>query len=117
MGLCQRIIKNYRDSSVCISCYLKMNMYIYKLQLFCSRKSIYKSTPSFLHFNLALALLIALIFFVSGVETAKENKVIILFDTYVANQLLCFLLCIGYLYSSCDNFTLFLLGCICMDAV
>ena len=39
------------------------------------RKSIYKGTPNFIHFNLALSLLIGLIFFVSAIETAKENKV------------------------------------------
>ena len=40
------------------------------------RKSIYKGVPNFIHFNLALALLIGLIIFVSAIETAKDNKVI-----------------------------------------
>ena len=39
------------------------------------RKSIYKGIPNFIHFNLALSLLIGLIVFVSAIETAKENKV------------------------------------------
>ena len=45
------------------------------ISLFLFRKSIYKGTPNFIHFNLALSLLIGLIFFVSAIETAKENEV------------------------------------------
>ena len=37
----------------------------------------YKGTHNFIHFNLALSLLIALVIFISGIETAKGNKVIL----------------------------------------
>ena len=46
--------------------------------LFYFRKSIYKGTPNFIHFNLTLSLFIGLILFVSGVETAKDKEVSII---------------------------------------
>ena len=81
------------------------------------RRSIYKGTPNFIHFNLALSLFIGLIVFVSGVETTKDNKVLLTIDMYSNNQQVNVLFSLDYLYSSCSCFTLFLLGCICMDAV
>ena len=46
-----------------------------KNPIFYYRKTIYKGIPNFIHFNLALALLLGLIFFVSGIETVKDIKV------------------------------------------
>ena len=52
--------------------------YIIMLMFSYFRKSIYKGTPNFIHFNLTLSLFIGLILFVSGVETAKDKEVSII---------------------------------------
>ena len=46
--------------------------------LFLFRKSIYKGTHNFIHFNLSISLMIGLIIFISGVETARDIKVMLL---------------------------------------
>ena len=51
------------------------------------RKSIYKGTQNFIHFNLSLSLTIGLIIFISGVETAKDIKVILLLYTVSSAKL------------------------------
>ena len=57
--------------------YVVKFMYMYNYYYFSLfRKSIYKGVPNFIHFNLALSLCIGLIFFVSAIETAKDNEVI-----------------------------------------
>ena len=53
------------------------------IQFILFRKSIYKGTHNFIHFNLSMSLMIGLIIFISGVETAKDNKVVLLL--YVVN--------------------------------
>ena len=42
---------------------------------FFSRKTIFKAKQHMIHMNLALALLLGLIVFVSGIETASDSKV------------------------------------------
>ena len=49
-----------------------------RIQLFVFRKSIYTGTHNFIHFNLALSLVIGLIIFVSAVDTMKDNEVMLL---------------------------------------
>ena len=61
-----------------------------------------------------MSLMIGLIIFISGVETAKDIKVILL--PYVINSDK-FFLYPGWLYGSCNSFALFLPGCIFMDAM
>ena len=51
---------------------------ISKVILFLFRKSIYKGTHNFIHFNLSMSLMIGLIIFISGVETARDIKVMLL---------------------------------------
>ena len=61
----------------CMVCFIN-SLLLHKFKFMHSnfRKSIYKGIPNFIHFNLALSLFIGLIVFVSGIETAKDNKVI-----------------------------------------
>ena len=56
------------------------------------RKMLFEGIHNFIHLNLAVALLLALIVFVGGIETATENEVR---DTYN------FVLCI-YLHNYLD---------------
>ena len=73
------IVHNYVVHSSCVFVYI--HAYMHSLLILYIRKSIYKGVPNFIHFNLALALLIGLIIFVSAIETVKENKVIQLIST------------------------------------
>ena len=41
----------------------------------CNRKTIFKEMQNFIHLNLAIALSLALVAFVSGIQTATENDV------------------------------------------
>jgi len=38
------------------------------------RKSVFKATHNMIHLNLSLALLLGLVVFVSGIETANDSK-------------------------------------------
>ena len=63
--------------------------------LFLFRKSIYKGTHNFIHFNLSMSLMIGLIIFVSCVETAKDIKVMLLL--YIVAT---------YVHKTCHNISL-----------
>ena len=65
--------------------------------MFVFRKSIYSGTHNFIHFNLALSLVIGLIIFVSAVETMKDNKVTLLIIIIMAAWQQMFLKCV-YIY-------------------
>jgi len=51
------------------------------LLYFLLRKTAFKEMQNMIHLNLSLALLLGLIVFVSGIETASDNKVSILATT------------------------------------
>ena len=52
-----------------------ISMYIYICFVCLHRKTVFKATQHLIHLNLATALLLGLIVFVSGIETATENTV------------------------------------------
>jgi len=49
------------------------------------RKTAFKAKYSRLHLNLSIALLLALITFVSGIETAKDSDVSIILYVWISN--------------------------------
>ena len=63
-----------------------------------------------------MSLMIGLIIFISGVETARDIKVLNVAACSYINPAKMFVHP-GWLYSSCNSSTLFLPGCICVDAV
>ena len=68
----------------------------------------FKEKFHIVHLNLAIALLLALIMFVSGVETAKSNRV----RTNTIQYILYMAFSTGCLHSGHFNFTLSLFGCV-----
>ena len=77
------------------------------------RKRVFNLTQHFIHLNLSIALLLGLITFVSGIETASEHRVSDNVISYTCRS--CFVL-LGKL--SCCGYTasLFLHGSILLDA-
>ena len=57
-------------------------MHIYIPILILCRKSIFQGTHNFIHLNMSMSLIIGLIIFVSGIDTAKDIKVICITALY-----------------------------------
>ena len=55
-----------------------MLIYVYYIALFACRKVLLETKIYFVHLNLCIALLLSLITFVSGIETASDHRVILI---------------------------------------
>ena len=78
-------------------------------------KQIFHKVPDFNHLNLSIALLMGLIIFVSGIETATDNRVTD-FEVFHCKYIsLAFLL--GWLSHHSHLASLFFHGCIQLDVV
>ena len=64
-----------RMHNTCISTYIPI--------LILCRKSIFQGTHNFIHLNMSVSLIIGLIIFVSGIETAKDIKVIYMYYCFI----------------------------------
>ena len=71
---------------------------------------------NFMHLNLAIALLLSLIVFVSGIENATNSEVSPVNIT-IARCIISYILTIGWLYNSSCFVTLFPYRCVLLDAV
>ena len=67
----------HKNFGLAIDYYICIYVYIHTYFCLCpyNRKAAFKAKHNKIHLNLSIALLLGLIVFVSGIETAKDNKV------------------------------------------
>ena len=101
------------NSADCATVNLNQMNWIYIILWWCS-KQVFNKVPDFNHINLSIALLVGLIIFVSGIETATDNRVRD-FKLVDCNFITCF--SIGWLSCHSHLASLFFLGSIQLDVV